>query len=93
MSEVPAAAVEAAFPILHGGHDFKDDPELRAQLEGPVREALAAAAPLIRQDERQAVSDELHDYATREYSGALDMACQERTMRLAARLVGGGGGG
>jgi hypothetical protein len=37
------AAVDAAFPHLHGGEEFRDEPALRATLEGPVRAALVAA--------------------------------------------------
>lgn len=37
------SAVDAAFPILHGGQDFSDEPSLRATLEQPVRRALEAA--------------------------------------------------
>jgi hypothetical protein len=37
------AAVDAAFPALHGGEEFRDEPALRATLEVPVRAALVAA--------------------------------------------------
>ncbi len=54
-ASIPQAAVDAAFPILHGGFEFRDDEaSLRADCERPVREALAAAglADLLAERDR-----------------------------------------
>lgn len=65
-ADVAQAAVDAAFPYLHGAYEFKSEPSLRKTLELPVRRALAAAGLAEVTAERDRLKLELQAIAMSE---------------------------
>jgi hypothetical protein len=85
MSEVPAAAVEAATHAVHAELDSFDCPRI-------AEAALAAAAPLIR----RATADEIAAALTTEAEragGPIFTKALEHAAEIVDRVGGGGGGG
>jgi hypothetical protein len=92
MSDIPAAAVEAAVRVLFDQGWSIGDPDRPDENDDDIRAALAAAAPLIRQATADEIAAALDDEAERA-SGPIFTRALEHAAEIARRVGGGGGGG
>jgi hypothetical protein len=88
MSEVPAAAVEAAEAAIHASQAYWNCSQA-------AEVAVAVAAPLIRQATADEIAAEIKAYARHHSNPGYNSYRKQAYMAAAeiARRVGGGGGG